>query len=208
MKIIVRTGLLVIFALTFTNAQTTKSMNWEDATRDVYIDGQIEREAQVLFPDSGKQMVLFTSKTKQAVVIDTATATVNVIDKDAFKFSADRATAKAANPLSPKPIGKYTKINDSIYNFAVDGKAILINRHEGALGEITEEKLWEVVPIWHSLLDNYRPNPEAVAALKNINKETQLIIVLGTWCHDSKVHVPPLLKAVQIANNKKLHVKL
>ena len=183
-------------------------MNWEDAPRDVYIDGQIDRGAQVMFSDSGKIMVLFSSNLKQAAFIDTAAGTVSVINKDKFKFSADRATAKSPEEFETKVTGNYTKISDTIYNFVVEGKTVLINRHEGALGEITEEKLWETVPVWKALLDNYRPNPDSVAALKNINDDTQLIVVLGTWCHDSKDHVPRLLKALQVANNKHIHVKL
>ena len=207
MRLFFLTGLLVVLALTFANAET-KMMNWDDTTRDVYIDGQLDRDAQVLYPAKGKQLVMFSAKLKQAVLLDTAAGTVNVIDKSAFNFSNDRATATASVALSPKPAGKYTKIHDSIYHFAVEGKAILINRHEGALGEITEEKLWEIVPTWKSLLDNYRPNPDSVATLKNINEDTQLTVILGTWCHDSKDHVPRFLKAVQVANNKHLRVKL
>src|SRR6267154_5682626 len=88
MKIILISSFLLIFALTFANAQATKSMNWEDSTRDVYIDGQIDRDALVLYPDSGKKMALFSSKLRQAIVLDTADGTVGVMEKDAFKFSA------------------------------------------------------------------------------------------------------------------------
>src|SRR5882724_580383 len=112
MRTIFLTILLSTFCCLIASAQT-KSMNWDDSTRDVYIDGQIDREAQVLFPDSGKQMVLFSSKLKQAVMIDTAAGTVGVVDKNSFKFAADRATAKSVDGLSPQPVGKYAKINDS-----------------------------------------------------------------------------------------------
>jgi hypothetical protein len=208
MKVVLISGLFLVFTLAFANAQTTSSMNWKDTTRDVYIDGQIDRDAQILYPDSGQLLVLFTSKLKLAVVIDNDAGTLGVIDKNEFKFATDRASATAADPLPSKNAGKYTKINDTIFNFMVEGKTILINRHEGALGEITEEKLWETVPVWRSLMENYKPSADAIAALKNINEDTQLIVVLGTWCHDSKDQVPRLLKALQVANNKKLHVRL
>jgi len=206
MKAILFAVALVVFALAVASGQTP-SMSWDDSTRDVYIDGQIDRQAQVLVPEDDNLMVMISSRLKQAVLLNSSAGTVDVVDKDAFKFSADRSTASSPEKLSSKTVGKFTKISN-VYSFIVEGKPILINRHEGALGEITEEKLWETVPVWHSLMENYSPSADAVSGLKTIDKNTQLTVILGTWCHDSKNQVPRLLKAVETANNKNLHVKL
>jgi thiol-disulfide isomerase/thioredoxin len=73
---------------------------------------------------------------------------------------------------------------------------------------MTEEKLYEVAPVWRSLMDSYQPQADAVATLKANDKDTEVTLVFGTWCPDSKNYVPRLLKSLHAAANDKLKVKL
>jgi hypothetical protein len=73
---------------------------------------------------------------------------------------------------------------------------------------MSEDKLYEVAPVWRSLMESYQPQAEAVAALKANDKETDVTLIFGTWCPDSKTYEPRLLKALHAAGSDKFKLKL
>jgi thiol-disulfide isomerase/thioredoxin len=53
--------------------------------------------------------------------------------------------------------------------------------------------------------ENYVPNPETIAALKNITDDITIKIFMGTWCEDSQNQVPhfyQVLKQIHFDENK------
>jgi thiol-disulfide isomerase/thioredoxin len=186
---------------------TTQPLSWSDSTRDVYIDNEIDRQAQVLICDSPSRLALISPRLDRAVVLDINQHTLNTISRDSFHLAADRMSA-SSDAGEMKQIGKFTRIDGPIYSFAIDGKPVLIRNHPGSVGEMTREKLWETVPVWHAVTDGYRPASDTVAALKTCDKETNVTLFFGTWCPDSKNYIPRLIKALAEAANDKLKVKL
>lgn len=183
-------------------------LSWSDGTRDVYIGGDIDRSAQVLFLDSPNRIALISPRLDRAVVLDLTEQTVGTIAKDAFKFSPDRTSATTETAVAAEKVGKYVKIDATTYLVAVDNKPILIRTHPGLTGEITQQKLLETVPVWHALMDQYQPASDTVASIKQANEAASLTVVLGSWCSDSKNYVPKLLKTLRQAGNDKLKVRL
>ncbi|HET6278323.1 MAG TPA: thioredoxin family protein, partial [Candidatus Polarisedimenticolia bacterium] len=80
--------------------------------------------------------------------------------------------------------------------------------HQGPAGEISRDELWRTVPVWRARFDSYEPDPQVVAALKEVERDLRLTVVFGTWCGDSKQHVPELLKTVDLAGNGRIGVRL
>lgn len=199
----------VIAGIAAASAQTSKGpvLNWTDTTRDVYIDNELDRGAQVLTADSPSRLALLSTRLNSAVVLDVAEHTVSTLPRDAFQFAADRTTA-TSQPVAMKTAGKFTRVEGPIYFFVVDGKPVLIRAHPGATGEMSLDKLWEIVPVWRSVMNNYEPNAQAVAAIKSNDKDTTVTLAYGTWCPDSKNYVPRLLKALSAAGNDRIHVRL
>lgn len=204
------TSVLLLMAGIAASAQTSNgpALNWTDTTRDVYVDNELDRGAQVLTADSPSRLALFSTKIEPAVVLDVAEHTVSTIPKDSFQFAADRTAATSQSVGAMKAVGKFTRVDGPIYFFVVDGKPVLIRAHPGATGEMSQDKLWETVPVWRSVMKNYEPNAQAVAAIKSIDKDTTVTLAFGTWCPDSKNYVPKLLKALHDAGNDKIQVKL
>lgn len=65
------------------------------------------------------------------------------------------------------------------------------------LGEVSSEALLAEFPAFMSEYSTYEPSEEelnAVAALEG----NQLVILFGTWCHDSEREVPRLLKTLDV----------
>ena len=166
------------------------AINWTDSTRDVYVDNELDRGAQVLTADSPSRLALLSTKIEPAVVLDVVEHTVSTMPRDSLQFAADRTTANSQSLAGVKTIGKFTRIDGPIYLFAVDGKLVIIRAHPGATGDISLDKLWETVPVWRSVMKSYKPNAQAVAAIKSLDIDTTVTVALGTWCPDSKNYVP------------------
>jgi hypothetical protein len=182
--------------------------NWRDVTRDIYIEAVLDRAAQVLTCDSPRRIAVTSPGLNRIVVLDLGANTVNLAAKEQFRFAPDRASATSGASLALEAAGKYTAIDNYTYLFAAQGKSILIRQHPGVTGEISEEKLWETVPVWRALMDNYQPDEAAVKALGSTDSETSVTVVFGSWCPDSKNYVPKLLKALKAASSDKIRVKL
>lgn len=192
------------------SAQTEKSeaLSWNDSTRDVYIDNNLDQTAQVLVCDSPSRLAVLSPKLDRAIVLDVPEHTVSSVSKDTFSFAADRATATSAAGAPVQKLGKFTRVDGPVYAFTIDCKLVLIRAHAGATGELTAEKLWETVPVWRAVMENYHADAKAVSEIKAANKMTTVTVLLGTWCPDSKNYVPRLLRALRDAGNDYLKVKL
>jgi thiol-disulfide isomerase/thioredoxin len=183
-------------------------MTWRDSTRDVYIDNEIDRAAQVLVSDSPSRLALVSSRLERAIILDTAEYTVSAASKDAFHFSQDRTSATSEDIAARQSLGKFTRVDGPIYFFAVEGKPVLIRAHPGLTGEMSMDKLWETIPVWRSVMDDYQPDAAAVASLKANGTDAKVTLLYGTWCPDSKNYVPRLVKALRAAGNDKIQIKL
>jgi thiol-disulfide isomerase/thioredoxin len=210
MRVKILFALFIIVGVAAASAQTGKApaINWSDTTRDVYVDNELDRGVQVLTADSPSRLALISAKLEYAVVLNVSEHTVSTISKAAFQFAADRTSATSESGAAMQFVGKFTRIDGPIYFFAVDGKPVLIRAHPGAAGEMSMDKLWETVPVWRSVMNNYEPNAQAVIAIESNDNDTTVTLALGTWCPDSKNYIPRLIKALRAAGNDKIQVKL
>jgi hypothetical protein len=68
-------------------------------------------------------------------------------------------------------------------------------------GPVTRSRILAAVPEWESDLAVYQPKAEALAALKNASEPVLVETYFGTWCSDSRAHVPALFKILDMADN-------
>ncbi len=209
--------LTIIFTIACTvtiaaQEQKPAKSEWSDTTRDVLVDGELDRSIQVLTAGQPTRLALIAPRFEKAIILDVDKRSVGTLAKDAFKFSADHASATTEANAEMKTTGKFTRVDGAnasfVYSFASEGKMIVIRAHPGLTGELTEAKVWEVVPVWRAGMDNHKPDTKAVAAIQACDKDTTITVIFGTWCGDSKHYVPQLLKALHEANNPKLKIKL
>ncbi|HSQ20990.1 MAG TPA: thioredoxin family protein [Blastocatellia bacterium] len=203
---------MALFILVFIGseavAQERLAIVWTDSTKDVHVNGALDRAAQVLTSDETRRMVLISPKLERAAVLDLSGRTVTTTAKEVFRLSSDRASAQSVADFSVESAGNYTVFDDSDYYFTISGTRVLITGHQGLTGETDNQRLFETVPVWRYLMDGYQPDITAVAVIKSIQAETTIIVALATWCSDSKQHIPRLLKALDAAGNPHLHIKL
>lgn len=65
-------------------------------------------------------------------------------------------------------------------------------------GPVTREQILEGCPGWADGTAAYSPAPEAVAKLQQLDRPVQIEVYLGSWCSDSKLHVPAFIKVMDI----------
>lgn len=201
-------ALIMICGAAFGQHRRPDTVLWTDSTKDVHINGVLDRGAQVLTSEETRRIALISPKLERAVVLDLSGRTVTATSKDVLRFASDRASAQSDADFSVESAGNYTMFDDSDYYFTIDGTRVLITAHQGLTGETDNQKLFENVPVWRSLMESYQPDLNVVAALKASQPETTITVALATWCSDSKQHMPRLLRALELAGNTHLRIKL
>jgi thiol-disulfide isomerase/thioredoxin len=68
-------------------------------------------------------------------------------------------------------------------------------------GPATRSQILASVPDWEPVMAVYQPKPEAIEALKKAGEPVLIETYFGSWCSDSKAHVPALFKVLDLADN-------
>ncbi|MFL6216545.1 MAG: thioredoxin family protein [Blastocatellia bacterium] len=200
--------LMVLGCVTASGQGQSQTITWTDTTRDAYIGGQVDRTVQVFYSETPKRMALVGQNLDRVIVLDLDANTVGTLPKATLTVATDRTSATSSATAEPEIIGMLTVVDETTHGFDFGGKWYVVMRHKGIVGDLSEEKIWEDVPIWRTLMGKYQPDAPTVTALKRVEPDTTIIITAGTWCGDSKHYVPQLLRALHEAGNPHLHVKL
>jgi hypothetical protein len=67
-------------------------------------------------------------------------------------------------------------------------------------GPCTREEILKNSPEWQAGLAAYSPKPEFIDRLRSLAVEIRIDVYFGTWCSDSKSHVPALFKVLELAD--------
>ena len=63
-------------------------------------------------------------------------------------------------------------------------------------GKITHELLTTNYAWYAQGYANYKPDEVTMAQLKPYTTDLRFVVVLGTWCGDSREHIPPFMKVM------------
>jgi Thioredoxin len=74
------------------------------------------------------------------------------------------------------------------------------------VGILTQQELFEALPIWQDRMVAYEPRLAAIAGLKEFGEFVQIEVYLGTWCSDSKVQIPPFIQVMNLVNSPQFEV--
>lgn len=178
---------------------------WVDSTRDVYVNGSLDRSVRTLTTDSPRLIAVICGD--ELLLLDPANNTVSRADTSSLAFAADRTTATSPE-LASTPVGSFVWPDATSYLVRAGDRTILVAAHQSKAGPMTLDELWTTVPVWKSIADAYEPDAAAVEELRAIQEPTAIQIVMATWCGDSKKHVPRLLKSIERANNPNVTVEI
>jgi thioredoxin 1 len=71
-------------------------------------------------------------------------------------------------------------------------------KSEPFTGVISGSQLIEEYPEFRSVYEQYQPSSAEIAAVQSLSGKT-LVVLFGTWCHDSEREVPRLLKLLDLS---------
>ncbi len=186
---------------------------WNDTSRDVYLDGELEPGAVVLSTGAaegaGPRLAILSQRAESAFVVDLDSLEVVALPLAHFELSATGATSPAGAGV--RASGRATRVRDrrsSHYLATLGGYTLLISPHQGPAGEVGLEELFEAAPAWRRRTDGYEPDQQAVAALAAHPEEVDVTVAFGTWCGDSRNYVPKLLRSLEAAANPNLRLEL
>ncbi len=190
-------------------AAPADELGWRAATRDVYLDGELRRDVQVITSREPELLAVLAPAFEAVPVVDFESAGLAAMQRGAFQLSTDGAEATSAAPEPGEPEGSWARVGpDGHLLLQWRGHSLLIAPHQGSGGEIETADVWDTVPLWRSLKDAYSPDPEAVAALAAVDRDVDLTVAFGTWCGDSRREVPALLATLEAADNPHLRLRL
>ena len=165
------------------------AMEWSDETRDVYVDGRLDRDVQVLTAEGSHRVVVVAPSLPRILVYDSETLEVSWLDKSELSQSDDpTASGSVAEPEADAE-AICQRIDDSSYLITAGGHTVLVAPHQGVGGDVELADLWRTVPVWQRLAAAYEPDPQAVGTLRAIDRDVELRLAFGTWCGD---HPRPL----------------
>jgi len=181
---------------------------WVDSARDLYIDGRLDRDAQLFLAEDSGQAAVVSDALPEVVVFDRESLAVGTLDRKELAPTPDRTQAASPRLATLDAAGEILRVDDRSLLIRISGQTVLVAPHQGLEGEITRDELWRTVPVWRARLESYEPDPQVVAALKKVERDLRLTVVFGTWCGDSKQHVPELLRTIDQAANSRIKLKL
>jgi len=75
-------------------------------------------------------------------------------------------------------------------------------------GWLTADSIFNHLPEMKTEKEEYQPDSAAIAYLKQFNQNVNVLVMLGTWCSDSRREVPRFLKVMEEAGNDRFHYEL
>ncbi|MBU2978816.1 thioredoxin family protein [Alteromonas sp. C1M14] len=78
---------------------------------------------------------------------------------------------------------------------------------DDAVGEISQQQLLTHYPVFSNNYNAYSPSDKEVAAVASLQGYS-LVVLFGTWCHDSEREVPRLLKTLDASGLDNLDIQL
>ena len=85
-----------------------------------------------------------------------------------------------------------------LLGFVLTGCTHSVASEPDLIGEISAEQLLAQYPAFQAEYKAYQPSQEELAAVAELQKDT-LVVLFGTWCHDSQREVPRLLKTFDLS---------
>src|SRR6185295_9826344 len=79
--------------------------------------------------------------------------------------------------------------------------------HQLLLGRVRPAAILDIAPEWRRGRDEYRPDPADIETIRTAPGRSLVMVYFGSWCSDSVVAVPHLLKILDEARAPHLEAR-
>ncbi len=200
--------LILFFPLMTALAQAGGTdMNWEESAQfGVRINGKLDISSRVYQPTDYRPLIILRSeKLKTPLLLDLGKKSVLKIkavdlkEQDSFLFTKGIPSGKKT--------GSYKLVSGET-TFRIDGKKITIRIRPTLVGKVTEEVILAHSPDYAIRKNAYKPKKKSINALRKYKKKTQIVVLFATWCSTCKDVLPPVLRVLEDAGNRKFSLKM
>ena len=73
-------------------------------------------------------------------------------------------------------------------------------------GVVDGHKLVTELPSFMSGYESYQVDTTAIAPIKAVNKSTEIVVIIGTWCPDCHRETPRFIRIMEAVNNPNIKV--
>ncbi|MDR9418517.1 thioredoxin family protein [Gracilimonas sp.] len=74
-------------------------------------------------------------------------------------------------------------------------------------GIVSQAEILENNRIYSIYKDRYQPEESAINYLKTYDDSVDVMVFWGSWCKESKKHIPSLIKTLELAGNAKINTQ-
>jgi thiol-disulfide isomerase/thioredoxin len=92
------------------------------------------------------------------------------------------------------------------FAFLIVALALSLAAAQELRGPVSRDQILKDCPGWADLAAAYTPDPEAVAQLQKLDHPVQIDVYFGSWCSDSKLHVPAFIKVLDVVSSPLISV--
>lgn len=176
---------------------------WEEAIGlQVTAGDSIVAEARIFdSPDYQSQLVV--GPDGSGWVLSLVDQGVAVLPAEAISWTEDELPIPDPSASSD---GGLFQNDDGILTFAAGDGTWSVRPEPPLIGAVSVEKLRRAKPEYFHAARKYRPDATTVAALRTVERETEISVFFGTWCLYCKKYLPRLLKTIEEAGNPRLHL--
>ncbi|HET6277313.1 MAG TPA: hypothetical protein VFG08_00870, partial [Candidatus Polarisedimenticolia bacterium] len=125
-------------------------IEWADSTRDIYIDGRLDREAQLFVAGDSGQAAVVSDALPGIIVFDRESLALGTLDGSEFVPTPDRTEAASPRLATLDAEGEILRVDDQSLLIRFSGRTVLVAPHQGPAGEISRDELWRTVPVWEA----------------------------------------------------------
>lgn len=94
-----------------------------------------------------------------------------------------------------------------IFLILIIGNLPVVQAQTDLLGKVSVEEILQHNRVYDIYVQRYQPDSASVAFLKEFDEHIDIMVLFGSWCHDSKRYIPEFLKVMQIADNANINVQ-
>ena len=74
------------------------------------------------------------------------------------------------------------------------------------VGKTSAEEIRTEFRVFDIYTERYQPDSTSIKFISQLQDSIEIIVMFGTWCHDSKKHLPEFMKIMEQANNPAIEV--
>jgi thiol-disulfide isomerase/thioredoxin len=172
----------------------------------VELDGKVLGDAG-LYQMIGKPfMLVFGAGLDNAYVWSADPRVVRAIRKEQVTTKGEDEVMLADSSFAASAPIPWMQDGPEAVIFYSGQKRFKILRVPPIVGPTTAEEMIRQLPAYRKGMEEYRPNAEAVTALKSVRQKVSVEVWFGSWCPHCRAVVPRFLKVLQAVANTNLAV--